>query len=96
MRPPSPAEVLAAIEGADPEFAVFVRVAVAAGSRRGEVGALRWPAIDLEDGELVISKALIESNTRVIYGKDTKTDQARRIALDAGTVAALRFWRGGV
>ncbi len=93
VRPPAPAEVLAAIEGADPEFAVFIRVAAAAGSRRGEVGALRWPAVDLEAGELVISKALIESNTRVIYEKDTKTHQARRIALDAGTVAALRAWR---
>lgn len=64
---------MAAIEGADPEFAVFVRVAAAAGSRRGEVGALRWPAVNLEVGELVISKGLIESRTREIYEKDTKT-----------------------
>jgi integrase len=93
VRPPAPAEVMAAIEGADPEFAVFVRIAAAAGSRRGEVGALRWPAVDLDAGELVISKGLIESRTREIYEKDTKTHQARRIALDAGTVAALRAWR---
>ena len=92
MRPPAPAEVLAAIEGADPEFAVFIRVAAAAGSRRGEVGVLRWPAVDMEGKQLVISKELIESSTRAIR-KDTKTHQARRIALDAGTVAALRAWR---
>jgi len=93
IRPPVPAEVMAAIEGADPEFAVFVRVAAAAGSRRGEVGALRWPAVDLGAGELVISKGLIESKIGAIYEKDTKTHQARRIALDAGTVLALRAWR---
>lgn len=46
---------MAAIGGADPEFAVSVRVAAAAGSRREEVGALRWPAVDLNAGELVIS-----------------------------------------
>jgi len=76
------------IEGADPEFAVFVCVAAAAGSRRGEMGALGWPAVDLDAGELVISKGLIESKTGAIYEKDTKTHQARRIALDAGRYGA--------
>jgi len=84
---------MAAIEGADPEFAVFIRLSAAVGSRRGEVAALRWSAVDFAGGDLVISKGLVQSRTGAVLEKDTKTHQARRVAVDAGTLAALRAWR---
>ncbi len=93
VRPPAPADVLAAIEGADQEFATFLRLAAAVGGRRGEVAALRWPTVDLDSGELVIAKGLVEVRDGTIFEKDTKTHQARRVALDDGTVAALKEWR---
>ena len=96
VRSPAPVDVLAAIEGADPELATFVRLVAVVGGRRGEVAALRWSAVDLEAGELVIAKALVESRDRTIYEKDTKTHQTRRVALDEGTVAALKAWRSRV
>lgn len=93
VRPPTPAEVLHAIDMADEEFATFLRVAVAVGSRRGEVSALRWSAVDLDRGELKIVRAIVEDADGVLHEKDTKTHQARRVALDGGTVDALRGWR---
>jgi len=42
VRPPAPLDVMAAIESADQELAMFVRIAAVVGGRRGEVGALRW------------------------------------------------------
>jgi len=93
VRPPSPADVVAAIALADPELATFLRLSAAVGGRRGEVAALRWTNIDLVTGELVIAKALVEKADRTIIEKDTKTHQARRVAIDAGTVAVLRAWR---
>jgi integrase len=96
IRPPAPADVMAAIERADEELALFVRLSAVLGGRRGEVGALRWTNVDLAAGDLSISKALVESRDRSIYEKDTKTHQARRIALDAATVEALRAWRSEV
>lgn len=90
------ADVMAAIARADQEFATFLRLAAVIGGRRGEVGALRWSSIDLDAGQLVITKALIETRDRTILEKDTKTHQARRVALDAGTVAALGEWRSQV
>jgi len=93
VRPPAPADVMAAIEGADHELGLFVRLSAAAGTRRGEVAALRWPAVNFAARELTISKGLIESRTGGIIEKDTKTHQARRIALDEGTVEALAAWR---
>jgi integrase len=96
VRPPAPADVIAAIERADQELALFVRLSAVIGGRRGEVGALRWTDIDLATGDLSITKALIESRDRSIHEKDTKTHQARRIALDAATVEALQAWRSEV
>lgn len=93
VRPPAPADVVAAIERADHELATFVRVAAVVGGRRGEVGALRWSNVDLVNGDLSITKALVETRDRRIFEKDTKTHQARRIALDPATVEALRAWR---
>jgi integrase len=96
VRPPAPADVMAAIERADQELALFVRLSAVIGGRRGEVGALRWTDADLSAGDLAITKALVESRDRSIYEKDTKTHQARRIALDAATVEALQAWRSEV
>ena len=51
---------------------------------------LCWPIIMRDKNPVA---GCFHSSTRAIYEKDTKTHQARRIALDAGTVAALRAWR---
>ncbi len=90
---PSPADVVAAIALADLELATVLRLSASIGrsSRRGVRPSVS--NVDLDAGELVIAKALVEKADRTIIEKDTKTHQARRIALDAGTVAALREWR---
>lgn len=41
--------------------------------------------VHLLAGELVIAEAVVERADRTIIEKDTKTHQARRIAIDAGT-----------
>jgi integrase len=91
--PPTPDEVRKVIESADDEFAVFLRIAAAVGLRRGEISALRWKCVDLDRGEVTITRALVESFDKEILEKDTKTHQSRRVALDEGTAEALRAWR---
>lgn len=94
IRPPEVSHVLAAIEAAAPEFAVFVRLSATAGSRRGEVTALRWKDVDLGAGELVFEhSAFKRPDTGEICLKDTKGHANRRIALDDATVTALREHR---
>jgi len=93
IRPPAPADVMQAIEEADPELSTFLRLAAVLGGRRGEVSALRWSAIDLERRHPLIIKALYEDRDGTIHENDTKTHQARRVALDVGTVEALRAWK---
>ncbi len=94
-KPPAPGEVatlLAYCETTDPDFATFVRLAAATGARRGELLGLRWSAIDFEHRAVLISRSVVLGVDGVVE-KDTKTHQARRIAVDACTFGALAALR---
>jgi integrase len=103
-RAPEPAHVAARIalaEARDPDFGLFARMAVALGARRGELAGLRWSAVDLDDGFVRIDTAVVSADEngsgrrtgRRLATKDTKTHAARVVALDPGTVRALREMR---
>ena len=90
--PPTVAQVKQLIDAAsveDPDFGAYLWVLAATGCRRGEGCALRWNDIDLERGDLVIRRSIAMAGG-VPYEKGTKTHQARRVALDPGTVRLLR------
>lgn len=91
IRPPAPDAVLAFYEALlldDTELAKYVWLASLTGARRGELCALRWSDVDLHEGSMLICRALVDEGGQVLE-KDTKTHQARRIALGAETVAKL-------
>lgn len=95
VRAPSVADVQKLLKAADDELLLWLRLSATLGARRGEVAALRWPAIDLKAGELVIADALIDAGKKRggIVRKKTKTRNQRRIAIDEATVAALQAHR---
>jgi integrase len=70
----------------------FFRLAAYTGARRGELLALRWPALDLDAAEVTLF-----GSTDVIDGErvddTTKGGRSRVVALDVGTVAVLREHR---
>jgi integrase len=70
----------------------FFRLAAYTGARRGELLALRWPALDLEAAEVTL-----RGSTDVIDGErvddTTKSGRSRVISPDPGTVAVLREHR---
>ena len=76
----------------DVEFALFLRVLAATGCRRGEGVALRWSDFDSVNGEVTIARAIAHVGSRLVE-KETKTHQARRIAIDPATLAALESHR---
>ena len=93
ITPPDPEVTMRLIEQAeieDPDFGVFLRLAATTGARRGELCALRWRDVDLAEGTLTISRALVDCADGGYVEKDTKTHAARRIALDASMVKSLR------
>jgi integrase len=74
LAPPLPEEVtrlLAHADGTDPELGAYLRLAAASGARRGELGALRWSDLDLDEGEVVIARAIVLDGSGSLVEKDT-------------------------
>ncbi len=67
---------------------MFPALAASTGARRGELVALRWSDVDLVSGVVHIRRSLFGSRDGLVE-KDTKTHQARLVALDATTVDLL-------
>jgi len=74
---------------ADDRLHALWHVLAMTGMRRGEALALRWDDIDLERGRVSISKSRVRLEGRIIE-TTTKTDRARVVQIDPGTVAVLR------
>lgn len=88
---PDGAEVRALIRAAtdwDCDFGCFVRLAAASGARRAELCALRWSDVDLDRQQLRLLRALSGGEEG-----ERKESNETAMALDAGTVAALRQMR---
>jgi len=89
---PSPDEVravLAAAEEVEPALAAMLLVGALTGARRGELCALRWSDLDLENRRLTIARSVYEIAGGGWAEKGTKTHQARRIRLDDFATAVL-------
>jgi integrase len=65
----------------DPDLASLIYVAATTGARRGERCGLRWSDVDLDLATLTIARSISDAG-RIVSVKDTKTHQARRLALD--------------
>jgi integrase len=70
-------------------YILFLRLAAVTGARRGELCALRWSDLDLKVGTVRFHRSVLDTDEI----KDTKTHQARRIAMGASTVDLLRRHR---
>ncbi|GAB3446276.1 tyrosine-type recombinase/integrase [Actinophytocola sediminis] len=89
--PPTPAEAAKLIDAAfdkDLEWGTLVWLIMTTGMRRGEVAALRWSNVDLDEGMIEVRQNFIKRNG-IEKLKATKTHQMRRIALDTETVVLL-------
>lgn len=95
LKPPTPDEVVRLFRLAqetDPELAMFIVLAASSGARRGELVALRWRDLDLDQGTLSIERGVVLVDGKLIE-QGTKTHQSRRLTMDAGTVATLKEHR---
>ena len=81
--------VVAAAEERDPRLAPLLMLAALTGMRRGELCALRWSDVDLERGELEVSRSVVVA-VGGLAQKSTKTDRFRQVALDEVGVLLLR------
>ncbi|MPZ71185.1 MAG: tyrosine-type recombinase/integrase [Actinobacteria bacterium] len=76
----------------DPYYAAWV-LASSTGMRRGEVLGIRWQDIDFDRRRLAIRQTIISIDYRVEISEPKTARGRRSVALDSGTVAALRAHR---
>lgn len=78
---------------ADDEYAALWRLALMTGVRRGELLALRWQDVNLDNGTLSVRRTLIQSKDGITFGEPKTAKGKRRIELDSRSVEALRTHR---
>ena len=98
VRPPSVdavRQLVVAAEERDPRLAPLVMMAALTGMRRGELCALRWSDLDLDEGQIEVARSVV-----LVPGglgeKTTKTNRTRRVALDEVGLSVLRTHRARV
>ena len=67
-------------------------IALTTGMRRGEVLALRWKNVDLEQGTVRVVESLEETKAGIRF-KSTKTDKGRAVLLPKFALEELRRWK---
>lgn len=88
---PGPGDLARLLAAADSdELRTFLRLEAATGARRGEVCAIRWADLDLDQRIMHIRARTVLAAGGVQVLPMTKAGTARRIALDEGTVVILR------
>jgi integrase len=80
---------IAAARKADPALWCWLQVAVATGARRGEVCALRWCDVDLDERTLRIERSVSATASAGVVIKSTKTGRSRVVSLTSQAALAL-------
>jgi len=97
VRAPSVVEVraimAAADAGEDRRLWLFIRVTAASGARRGEICAIRWSDIDWSQGSVRIDESIISAPGGGMLKQPKTHASVRPLALDIGTMDALRSLR---
>jgi len=94
-RPPTPEQMARIVEEAwlaSNEWGLYVWLSAVTGARRGEVIALQWGDVDLENRVLWLDENCVRTVDGMVL-KDTKTHQMRRVAFDEPTAQLLRKHR---
>src|SRR5918994_3349578 len=91
MRPLSPEEAATFMEAAhgDKLEALYV-LAVHTGMRQGELLALKWDDVDLNEGVIRVRRTLMRSGGRIALGEPKTRGSRRSIYLTGAAVQALR------
>lgn len=72
----------------DPDWGTLVWLTMTTGIRRGELCALRWKHVNLDNGVITVRRAIAQNGTHT-EEKDTKTHQRRHVTLDPETIDVL-------
>lgn len=87
---PPPATVQLLIQAAPPTLAVAAHLLAATGLRRGELAALRWTDLDLDEGTVNVVKAIAAPTVAELVVKAPKNEESiRKVSIDPDTCVVL-------
>lgn len=89
-RTPTPDEITALIDRAEPDLADLIALTAGLGLRRGEACAVRWS--DIHSGHVLIERSAIELSHKVTV-KSPKSGKARQVPIGPGLSARLKARR---
>ena len=84
--------VKAIIAVAEPRMATAIRLAIATGASRGELGALKWSDIDVKHRLITFQRSVVDGGP-VSQVKPTKTRTTGIVSVGQTTMASLEAWR---
>jgi integrase len=95
IKPPSIEEVQRLLAAASGPLRVFLRLSANTGARRGEVLAVQWRDVDLDEGRVVIRRSLVHTPTSGLVIRETKTGRKghRVIGIGPNVVSELTAHR---
>ncbi len=74
--------IIAEMSSSNPQFAAMIALAALTGARRGELLALHWSDVDIENSVLWIRGSLVYTKDSGVVLGPTKTKRARKVPLD--------------
>lgn len=72
---------------------LFFYIALYGGMRRGEIAALTWQDVDLDEGIIRITKSAVKVNSKIINKEPKSKTANRRVAVPNEVVDLLLAWR---
>ena len=77
----------------DTSVTIAARLALFAGLREAEISALRWEDIDLDEGFVIVDKAIGKADSGLYIKPQKNDDTEREIPMRPALVEALKRWR---
>lgn len=93
FQPEELARILDCLENEPIKWRTITHLLIVTGCRRGEIMGLHWDAIDWEDQQLRIDRALLYTAESGIYEDTTKTRETRFIKVPAETMQLLKLYK---
>jgi integrase len=83
-------QLFAALEGESIHWRIMITLALTTGMRRGELLALEWPCVDLEQGTIDVKQSLSYVNKENIIKEPKTKNSIRKVSIPSSLIPELK------
>lgn len=74
-------------------YRILIQLAVSTGARQGEIAALEWKHINMENNTILLEQSLTEVKKKGVQIKTTKNKRQRTVSIPKGLVTLLKKYK---